>query len=400
MKKRIGQDSRNATGHDSSSVGGAVPGSAKNLPRWKRIVFSLLPVSILLVAAEAVVRLKGLAEPRLKTLGLLEEKAGIIGPDPDLFWSLRPNLDSSYDGARVTSNALGLRSPEVRPKEKNELRILSLGESSTFGVGVSDDQTYTALLAHLLQDKFPSRHFTAFNAGVSAWSSFQSLKYLELRGLRLAPDIVLFYHELNDYLPSTLRDSSSTEIGAMKTDQQLYDSRVQTFARSMLHSSALFRYMQSRYAHRAIQKFNQDDFNNPLLTIGLPNIGLGPRLGKPEGEKWQRASFNEKSLGQRVSEDERNNNLRALAELCRFNDILLIIIHPAYLDSREHTCLLTRFCGDNDVPMYEAYKALHPPGTRRYDDMFHDGWHPNAEGHRRLAEGLAEFIERIVTSDK
>jgi len=86
MKEHTGQKSGTATGHEQSNVDGAAQYSAKNLPRWKRIVFSLLPVCILLVAAEAVVRLKGLDDPKLRSLGLLEETAGIVGPDPDLFW--------------------------------------------------------------------------------------------------------------------------------------------------------------------------------------------------------------------------------------------------------------------------------------------------------------------------
>ena len=197
----------------------------RKLQLWKRILFSLLPVCILLLISEVFVRVKGLAEPRLRTMGLMEEASGIVGPDSDLFWALQPNLDHIYEGVRVTSNELGLRSAEVRAKKDNELRILSLGESTTFGVGVPNDQTYTEQVSGLLQDYFPLHHFTALNAGVCAWSSFQSHKYLELRGVHLAPDIVLFYHELNDYLPSTLRDSSNTEIGVLMTDKELYETK-------------------------------------------------------------------------------------------------------------------------------------------------------------------------------
>ena len=398
MNDRTRPKSGAATDHRPSIDGGTTQHSEKKLPLWKRIVFSALPVCALLGIAEAIVRYADLARPRLRTFGFLEEAAGIIGPDPDLFWSIRPNLDSSYEGARVTSNSLGLRSPEVRPKEKNELRILSLGESSTFGVGVTDDQTYSALVASFLQEQTPSRRFTALNAGVSAWSSFQSLKYLELRGLELEPDIVLFYHELNDYLPSTLRDSSNTELGALKTDQQLYESRVHSISRTLLHSSALFRYLRSLYAYSTIQAFNSEEFDNPLLTIGLPDIGLPSRLARVEGKEWNPMNFNDKSLGRRVSEVERNLNLQRLADLCQTNGITLVVIHPAYRGSTQHSCSLTRFCGDNNVPMYEAYEALHPSGLQR-GAMFHDSWHPNAEGHRRLAQGLAEIIEQKMSSD-
>ena len=37
----------------------------------------------------------------------------------------------------------------------NELRILSLGESTTFGVGVGNDETYTALLEPLPAEQCP-----------------------------------------------------------------------------------------------------------------------------------------------------------------------------------------------------------------------------------------------------
>ena len=44
------------------------------------------------------------------------------------------------------------------------------------------------------------------NAGVSGYTSFQSRKYLELRGLELKPDLVLFYHEQNDFLKAEFSD--------------------------------------------------------------------------------------------------------------------------------------------------------------------------------------------------
>jgi hypothetical protein len=214
-----------------------------------------------------------------------------------------------------------------------------------------------------------------------------------LRGLNLKPDLVLFYHELNDYLPSTLRDSSNTEIGVRKTDRELYESRINSLSRRLLSVSALVRLLQSRYAAWSVEAFNKQDFTNPLLTIGLPDIALPARLARIENGQPAKAGLNEKSLGQRVSARERLENLSQLAYVSSSHGISLIIIHPSYRDSIRHTCLMTRFCDERHVLMYDAYDALHPPELPS-GALFRDSMHPNAEGHNRLAKGLAEFINQ------
>lgn len=370
----------------------------KGFPLWKLLVFSLLPTCLLLVGAEAVVRIAGIAQPELGTIPLPEEVAGLFVPDPDLFWTLRPNLNTEFKGVRVLTNRIGLRSREVVPKADHEFRILSLGESATFGVGMPNDQTYTALIPQYLQNEIPSRRFTAFNAGTPAWSSFQSMKYLELHGLNLKPDLVLFYHEVNDYLPSTLRDSSNTEIGVRKTDRELYESRVNSLSRYLVNTSALFRFLCTCYARWSIQAFQHEDFDNPLLKIGLPDVSINPRLVHIENGQLKKMDLNEKSLGRRVSDAERLQNLSNVRDFCNSHGISLIIVHPAYRDSTRHRCMLTRFCRENGVLMYEAYDALHPQPLRQ-DALFRDSWHPNADGHKRLAMGLAKFIKGNLLDD-
>jgi len=369
---------------------------AARLPVWKLALFSLLPAVALLGAGELAVRLAGLARPSLQSMPLPEEAAGLLRQDPELFWSLRPGARVEWKGHLATINSLGLRGPELGPKRRDEYRILSLGESTTFGVGVATDATYSAVLERLLRERFPARRFTVINAGVPAWSSFQSLKFLELRGFSLQPDMVLFYHEVNDYLPSALRDASNTEIGLLKTDRELYEARASRWHRLMMRASALYRFAAYRLASWRIARFDVTRFDNPLLTIGLPDITLQPRVARSADPRRPASELNQMALGRRVSDEERRQILEQLAALCAERGIALIVIHPAYRDSRPHDCSLTRFCRERGVTLLDAYDSLHPPGQPA-GIGFLDSMHPDPAGHQRLAIALyGPVAERIA----
>jgi hypothetical protein len=366
------------------------PAALPHTPAWKLALLAAVPLLALFGSAELVVRATRLDRPALETVPFIEELDGLFRTDSLLFWSLRPGFARDWEGTHVHVNAAGLRTPEVAPRRPGELRILSLGESSSFGIGVDDDETYAAQLERLLGRRL-ARRVTVINAGVPAYSSFQSLLWLRHRGTALDPDVVLFYHELNDYLPSSLRDSSNNEIGVLKTDRELHASRLHWTHRTLFAWSALYRFASHRHALGRIRAVDRTRVRNPLGGIGLPDLGIAPRLVTRRHGGVVDAELNERSLGQRVSEPERWQNLEELAQLCRQEGILLLVIHPAYRESRPHECLLTRFCRERGVPMLEALDSLHPPGTRP-GQLYVDSWHPGADGHRRLAHALARRL--------
>jgi len=363
------------------------------MTRSLRIVTAILPALGLFALAEIAVRLGEWANPTLMSVPLPQERK-LFRRDPDLFWSLRPGLDLRYEGARVRTNSLGLRSREIAAKGKGEVRILSLGESSTFGVGVANDETYSAVLERLLNSASAGSEtsYRVVNAGVAAYSSFQSLRYLELRAVELEPDVVLFYHELNDYLPSSLRGSDNTELGISRTDAELYHSRKNAVRRALLRHSALFRYLDLCLARHRIERFQAANAAVPRTAIGLPDFRMDPRVRRTDRDVLEFARLRERTLPQRVSQAERLENLERLRRHCGARGIRLVVIHPAYRESSAHDCMLTQFCQLRGVPMVEAYDALHPPRGER-DEFFVDSWHPNRAGHERLAQALFRLFE-------
>ncbi len=364
--------------------------------RLKTVVFSLLPLLFLLLAAEGTVRLLGLDKPRQYSVPIGDPANPVI-PDPQLIWSLKPNHRFSLGGVTYEMNSLGLRSPEVPPKAEGEFRILSLGESSTYGVGVAQEKTYSAQLEKILNRSGPGagtsadggRRYRVINAGVSAYSSTQSVRYLELRGLKLKPDAVLFYHEVNDYLPTTIRDTGNHEIGLSLTDKQLLHSFHQAVNRRLYQISAFYRFLRNAYARYQIQSFQKTTPEDPIRRIGHPSGYLGPPVRRTDTHRAVEQDM--ERFPTRVSESERLENLSALVKICRRHHILLVVIHPSYAESKRHECLLTRFCRDRNVLMFEAYDSLHPKAPP-VSTMFLDSWHPNPEGHLRLAEDLAAFL--------
>ncbi|MDM8553410.1 hypothetical protein QUF75_01615 [Desulfococcaceae bacterium HSG7] len=372
--------------------------SLKN--KIKLIIFSILPTIFIFGMAEFSVRFFSLDQPSLIAGGSGIGPNSIVQTDIDLGWALKPNKRIG-DKNTVTTNSLGLRSPEIFPEKKNEFRILSLGESTTFGIGVSDSETYSAKLQEILNKKnITSNKVTVINAGISAYSSFQSLKYLELKGIKLKPDLILFYNELNDYLPTNVRDINLNEVGILKTDKQLYDSRLVKFNRALNQKSAFYRFISYNFAKYKINKMNQKDIENPILNIGMPDSHVSYRIYKhtKQGIKID-SKLNPMSFGRRVSENERIENLSRLFSLCNKKNIRLIIIHPSYSLSTLHECVLTQFCRKNNVLMFEAYHSLHPENLPT-DVIFLDLWHPTPLGHECLAVNLAQFIHDNIFSNE
>jgi len=366
----------------------------------RRVLFALVPALVLLASAEIVARVALVAAPTLRSVPLPPESAGLFQPDDELFWSLAPHLDRAYLGARVRTDGRGLRVGEAQPgelgaKAEGELRILSLGESTTFGSGVEGDATYSARLARALAPAAGAGRVVAINAGVPAYSSFQSLRYVETRGLALEPDLLVFYHEVNDYLPSSLRDSGNTEVGVLQTDWERWNAERRGGVYALARASALVQYLRMRVARARVEAFDRADFANPLVEIGLPDIGIPPRLERIEGERRERAGLNEAALGRRVSETERLGILERMLELARERGIGFLLVHPAYRASTPHACVLTRFAAAHagELGYSEAGVALHPPDLPR-GSLFRDPWHPTADGHARLAALLAADIAR------
>src|SRR5262245_28768345 len=116
-------------------------------------------------------------------------------PDPVLYWKLKPNQDcfTKIDRKPVHINSRGTRGPEFQvPKPAKTLRVLSFGDSRTFGWGLTEAESYSGRLQTLLQERAgPGTNVEVINAGVNAWSYPQMHLYFRDHGLKFQPDVVV-----------------------------------------------------------------------------------------------------------------------------------------------------------------------------------------------------------------
>ena len=142
--------------------------------------------------------------------------------DPRLLWTMPKStvVDAPEAGfPHVVTNELGLRGPlasRTRPPE--EVRILCLGDSVTFGMGVEDALTWPAQLEQVLAEspELAGRPVHVMNGGIPGWSSVQGLRLLDQTGW-YEPDVIVFWFGMNDVQPAWGRPDSmkGTDPGAL-----------------------------------------------------------------------------------------------------------------------------------------------------------------------------------------
>jgi lysophospholipase L1-like esterase len=123
--------------------------------------------------------------------------------DGVLGYTIRPNWET-YQVAdeysvRVTTNALGMRgAAATREKEPGVYRILVVGDSFAFGHGVEDWEAFPARLQAELTEQ--GLRVEVLNAGVPGWSTDSYFVYLREHGFALDPDLVIIAVSENELI--------------------------------------------------------------------------------------------------------------------------------------------------------------------------------------------------------
>lgn len=164
-----------------------------------RLAAGILAAAIFFGLLELVVRAVGVETTfrnRFFVLNRALDYPDVFVKDHNLFWRFRPDqtiTSEFFQGKTYHINRRGLRGPDLTvPKLKQ--RILAIGNSCTFGWGVTEDSIYVRRLGRLLDDQYEM-----INAAIPGYTTLQGKRFLQNDLLRLEPEVLLVLFSWNDH---------------------------------------------------------------------------------------------------------------------------------------------------------------------------------------------------------
>jgi len=291
-------------------------------------------------------------------------------------WRTRPGTHRDF-GVPVptTVNDRGIRGVDV-PLEKpiGTRRILFLGDSTVYGVRVSDNESFPGRLQQSLQAQVGA--VQVLNAGCPGYSSWQALQILRARLLDYQADWVVIATLWSDAQGTTNPDAAKFGNGK---------------GRSLLSHSAFYVWIQAKLRR---YKWQQSTPENVEFRF---ESGPG---GPPPGDQHIHRGPNKLAPTHRVPLADYKKNLRKMAQEVRANGgNVAFLVLPCYRD-----LLLDGRVGDfRDAyrkAMRDTAKELDAPlidsttAFRKGDPhaLFFDEVHPTALGHARIAQSLHRVL--------
>ena len=174
-------------------------GSPSLLPKIAALAVAIL---IFCGALEVALRI-AFARSRDFSMEMWKYAVALKHPVPDLNLSFAhvPGRSAFLMGAPVSINSHGLRDREYsEAKPPGVYRIVMLGDSTTFGWGVTEEQTVAKILEREL-NKAGNRRFEVLNAGVGNYGTVQEYNHYLTYDRAFHPDLVILEYFINDAEP-------------------------------------------------------------------------------------------------------------------------------------------------------------------------------------------------------
>jgi lysophospholipase L1-like esterase len=319
--------------------------------------------------------------------------------------SMKPGAEGLLTGVPVKINAYGQRGSAFdRVKKNGQFRICVIGDSLVFGFGVEDAKRYPTVLQEMLNDRSDGTRVEVIPFGAVGYTLSMYRERLLPKALEFDPDIVVLGFVLNDFgIPPQPHDGSKS-----KTNRTRDSSRVMEFARQasswLQPRSHLVSLVRDRfrgyYAAKLMDKAELVRYWE--LTSMFPDSDAFRR----------RLAHTKRQLDDVATQCQRSGTTLVLCvtPLELQMSIDRVRFYRQYIPTLPDSCVddipqrkLEKYCRSNGiafVDVTDAFRAQSSPVFLGRVANQRDLCHPNARGHRLIAEELAETILPLVNQSK
>ena len=373
----------------------------------KRVRFSLLAAFLFFGGVEGILRARDFAfyvnfnadllgMPLLDLTRLRRVANPTVAFDPRVFWRFQPNqvlADPEVYRRPVRINNLGFRGDDFTPaKPAGSFRILCLGDSTTFGWSVGDRETYPEVLEQLLRERYPKRRFQVLNLGVTGYTSLQGRELFLTQAANFQPDLVLFAFGPNDRLPALKSDAEHLAAGTWRISPiQVCLSRLQVY--NLVRSGAVYLIRRSQglsldpktFLPHLKRKVQQAEFadNAAVVKRRCEELGAGFILLNVD---FPALPMDHNFIALR---QEAEKAAVTLPESFSFWDSSRVMETTAQGLGVPRIDLRELFTGE--LQRVRASGTSLPDPAWNY--LMIDNGHPNARGHRLIAEAILARME-------
>jgi lysophospholipase L1-like esterase len=344
--------------------------SSRHLSWTKVVIFSVVPVMVLLAVGEIGLRVwaywfRTPYERYNPSSGRLE---------------LVPNLHyTNTQGLEFRINSRGFLGPEFdQVKPPGVYRIFAVGDSCTFGTGFWN-QTYPALVGRILGADAGAGRYEVINAGIEGYNSEFALDRIRQELLAYHPDMVILYIGWNDLMKIDPRNAAATGryVGLARVLERSY--LVKAYGKVLFYhlrprlmkprigpdpdgTLALADFVPVRYRMNleAAVELLQKNGTTPVI-VTLPTVVTADMT--PDDLERARVFFPYYPAGYGVE--------------------AFLRLHMAYND------VIRQTAAKYSLPLVDLEAVLGGPARR---ELFWDTMHPSLKGHRLIADAIAQTV--------
>ncbi len=326
---------------------------------WTRRTGLVVLLTAVLFLVEGLARL---AEPALPTWQFATTESGgsIMTGHPTRLWANGPGVREN-GGTTATINQDGLRGPLPGPRPTERHRVLLLGDSTAFGHGVADGESFIDGTGELLQEE--GLDVDVVNGAVAGYSIAQSRLLMEEQGWGYDPTLLVISTLWSDNTWDSFRD------------EDLLASRALAQKNPLAHSAAV-RLLATALGRLMPPKTGQ------IVTVS--------RLGEwPEGRVRRVPLQRYHELLDELVRDAADRGVGVL--LLRLGNTQQLERSDEYMSWDPYFEAMGALAEHHQLPLVDVGPLFLASGLQE-QELYLDVMHPTTRGHKLIAKALRDTL--------